>query len=439
MGNDITLANLVLAPDNESFVPIGPLYLVSSLEEGGYNVDFRDYQLNGFKDPLTPESILAFLGDSSDVVGISCIFNMLPSVLMAVEELKKRHPEKKIILGGPGPTGVAEHILRHFPSVDVVVRGEGEKTIVELLDRLDRDMKNVRGICYRDGNRVRVNPPQERIKELDTLPAYHRIKFKEYANVGVMTSRGCPYRCSFCEVSPLWGHTNYQRSIENVMEELSLLRDKYGVESIRFCDDTFVLSRKRVLEFCSEIRKEGLDIRWACMGRVNLMDRELMGEMRRAGCRGVQYGVESGSNRVLQKINKGFTKQMAGDVILKSVEYFEHVISTFIWGFPFESMEDFYETIFFMSSLAEAGSKIKFFLLSPSPLSQLYRDYRDNLRFSEELCSELVWKGYDNFINKKKISAMIRAYPEIFPDFYYIDSGNIHKKYQLLKNSELIR
>jgi radical SAM superfamily enzyme YgiQ (UPF0313 family) len=232
---------------------------------------------------------------------------------------------------------------------------------------------------------------------------------------------------------------NYQRSVDNVIKELSLLRDEYGVREIRFCDDTFVLSKRRILQFCSEIKRERLDISWACMGRINLMDDELMREMRSAGCHGVQYGVESGSNSVLKKINKGFTKQMAEDIIKKSTKYFEQVISTFIWGFPFETMEDFYETIFLMSSLAEKGSMIKFFLLSPSPLSQLYREYRDSLRYSEKLCSELVWKGYSNFIDREIISNMIKNYPEVFPDFYYIDSGNMYEKYKTLRNFGLIK
>lgn len=440
MAKDLILTNLVAAPDNESFVPLGPLYLISSLEENGYSVDFRDYQLNNFKDPLNPENILTFLEPSSEIIAISCIFNMLPGVLIASEELKKMHPDKKIILGGPGPSGVAEQILRHFLSIDVVVRGEGEKTIVELLNSFGKSLENVRGICYREGNRVRVNPPQERIKDLDALsyPAYHRIKLEDYDNVGIITSRGCPYKCSFCEVSPLWGHTNYQHSIRRVVEEIALLYYDYGVKRIRFSDDTFVLSKKRVLELCSELRRERIDISWACLGRINLMDEELMEKMRDAGCKGIQYGVESGSDNILKKINKGFNTENAMDVIRRSKEYFEHVISTFIWGFPFESMDDFYKTIFFMSSLAEAGSEIKFFMLSPSPLSQIYMDYKKDLKFSESLCSELVWKGYGNFIDNERILNLIKAYPEIFPDFYYIDSENIHEKYQLLKTFGLL-
>jgi anaerobic magnesium-protoporphyrin IX monomethyl ester cyclase len=428
---DITLANIVLAPDNQRFVPIGPLYLTSVLENAGYNVDFRDYQLNEFDNPQSVDSIAAFLENSAD---------FLPQVLLAAKKIKQQLPDKKIILGGPGPSGVPEKILKEFHHIDIIVKGEGEKTIVELMES-PGNLNRVKGISYRDGNRIYVNPPQDRIKNLDEIsfPAYHKLKFQDYSYVGILSSRGCPYKCTFCEVSAMWGHRNYRRGIENVIEEIKVLKEyKIKMEKIRFNDDTFVLNREWVLKFCDSLKKENLDLKWDCMGKIDLMDSKLMEKMAESGCIGIQYGIESGSNSILRKINKGFTREVAEEVVSESVKHFEHVISTFMWGFPFETMEDFYQTIFFMSRIASIGSTITLLLLSPAPLSPLCEEYKSNLNFSEELCSNIARWEYENSDQKlsqesENITNLIKKYPEIFPDFYYFNCNNIYEKYLTLK------
>ena len=428
-----------MGPRNERVVPLGTLYLTSVLEKNGYTVDFRDYQLNKFENPYSIDSFLSFLKGSAKVIGIGCMFNLMPLVLLSLEKLKKDSPEKVVILGGPGPSGVPERILENFPSVNIIVRGEGEKTIVELMDSLDGELSNVRGICYRKEDRVIINAPQKRIENLDEVPfpAYHRIDFQDYTRVGIMTSRGCPYHCTFCEVAPLWGNLNYKRSVQNVLDELKVLRYKYKIKRICMNDDLFVLSKKRTLQFCRELREEDIDLHWDCLGRIDLMDEEIMDALSRSGCDGIQYGIESGNDAILKKINKGFTMAEAERVINKSTKYFDHVVCTFIWGFPFETMEDFYHTLFFISKIGQKGARSKLMLLSPAPLSQIYREYGYLIRFSNELISDLVWKGYENW-EKKKIVKMIKAYPEIFPDFYYYHSANLNEKRALLKKVGLI-
>lgn len=432
---DFTLANVVLAPFGQRFDPLGPLYLTSVLEGNGYHVDFRDYQTNNFHNPYSVKNILGFLHDSSDVLGIGCYFSLLPLVLLSVAELKKENPDKTIVLGGPGPTAVSEEIMKNFPQVDIIVRGEAEETIVELMDTLGKngDLAEVSGITYRKGDEIQANPARKRIKNLDLIPfpAYDRINFSDYALTGVMSSRGCPYHCTFCEVAPLWDRRNTARSVGNLIDELRLLHDKYKIDYFYFNDDLFTLNRKRVIEFCKALKGEGLDFEWCCLARVDLVDDELMREMSLAGCTGIQYGVESGSDSILKRIGKGFTAGLALDAMSKSVKHFGRVVSTYIWGFPFETLEDFYQTTFLMARAAQLGSQVKLLLLSPTPLSKLYLEYRDTIRFSEDLCPDMVWRGFPNWEQREALK-MIRDYPNVFPDFYCYHSDNLVIKRDIL-------
>lgn len=437
---DITLANIVLGPNRRTLPPLGVLYLTSVLEAEGYTVDLRDYQANSFENPFSVKNLLSFLDNSSDILGISCNFGLLPLVILAMEKMKTRQPDKTIILGGPGPTAVSREILERFPFIDIVARGEGERTIIELMNSLKegKDLEGIDGISYRCENEVHVNPSRKLIKNLDEipLPAYHRIDFEKYPIPGVMSSRGCPFHCTFCEVSPLWGRIIRLRSVDNVVEELKLLQGRYKKKEFCFNDDLFVFKKSRTIEFCRKLKKEQLDFKWSCLARVDTIDRALMKEMYESGCREIQYGVESGSNRILGILRKGFTKQVAFSTLKESISHFDRVLATFIWGFPFETMDDFYETVFYVSSLTKIGCEAKFNLLAPAPLSTIYIENRHLIRFSEELSPDMVWRGFEEW-DRNNVIEIIRDHPEVFPDFYYFHSDNVYKKCEILKKCEL--
>jgi anaerobic magnesium-protoporphyrin IX monomethyl ester cyclase len=436
----ITLVNFVPALEGETTTPLGPLYVTSILENAGYEVDFRDYQLVLYQNPLTQKSILDFLSDTHDTVGVSCYFNTLPFVLLSLQKVKTEYPEKTIILGGPGPTSVAEKIVQRFPFIDILVKGEGEHTVSDIAKGVPH--KDIKGIVYQSHGKVIKNPPRERIN-LDTLPfpAYDKIDFSQYDNAGIITTRGCPYHCTFCEVAPLWEHHTERRSVSNVISEIKMLHHQYGVKSIHINDDTFVLSRKWVIDFCNHLKTENLDITWRCLGRINLMDEDLLSIMADAGCTGIQYGIESGSDRILNLIGKQITVQQIKKVMELSVDHIKNVSSSFIWGFPFETMDDLYETIYLMGVLAKMGCHIKFFFLSPLPLSPLYKKYSSQLKFDEKLVSNLLFGVVKDKIppgEKEQILLMITQNPDIFPGFFHIHTPDVDKKYSVLKEAGLI-
>ncbi len=437
--NTVTLVNMVPPLKGDTTVPLGPLYIAAVLEETGCSVDFRDYQLTSYKNPLHKKSISDFLSPAEDVLAIGCFFNVLPFLLPPLQKLKDENPDKTIILGGPGPSSVAEPLMEAFPFVDVIVKGEGESTVAELAQGVP--YRNIKGIVYQSDGKVVTNPERERIRHLDALPfpAYSAIDVSQYDHVGVITARGCPYRCTFCEVAPLWGHYTAERSVPNVIKEIKLLHNK-GVTRIHLNDDTFVLNRQWVAQFCDALRTENLDITWMCNGRINLMDEPLISKMAHSGCTAVQYGIESGSERVLKMMGKQINVAQIKKVVNLSVQHMD-TITTFMWGFPFETMDDFFQTVYTMGVLADMGAVLSLFLLAPLPLSQLYREYADQLRFSAEIVSPLAGDMINQIPPEEKnnIIEMILTYPHIFSGFYHIYTPDIYKKHAFLKQAGLIR
>ncbi len=447
---DITLVNVCTpAPSDqreglEVYLPLGCLYLISALEQAGIQVDFRDYQTfsSGLSFPLDLDSFQSFLSDSAPIVGVSCMISMLPFVLLGTKRFKESHPEHKVILGGPGPSGVATAIVSSLPWIDMVVRGEGETTLVEVLKALKSggDLGLIPGITYRDRSGIHHNRPRPRVRNLDEIafPAHDRVNLSDYTNISIITGRGCPFKCAFCDVGPLWGNKAFFRSIDNVMEELDFLKSKYNLNSVHIGDDTFDLQRGRTETLCEEIK--GLGLNWSCLARVDLMDEDLLDRMAKAGCDAVFLGIESGSDDVLKRINKKFTIEEATRKVEMFARYIPEVITSYIWGFPFETMEDFKLTLFSVVSMGYLGARVGLKLLSPMPMSPLGIEYRDQLEFSEDLCS--VFASLGNVTPGKmsrraeipdEFKVFIKEYPDICAGFYYIKSNTIREKAEYLK------
>jgi anaerobic magnesium-protoporphyrin IX monomethyl ester cyclase len=447
---DITLVNISTAVPcgeggkREAYLPLGCLYLVGALERAGLGVEFRDYQLRSLEveNPLNVDSLITFIDDSARVLGISCMVSMLPFVLLATKRFKELHPERTIVLGGPGPSGVAEAIMRSMPWIDVVARGEGEETIVELVRALREraGLASIGGITYREGPAVRHTPSRKRIRNLDELgfPAYSRVEVGAYENISIVSGRGCPYRCAFCDVGPLWENKTVFRGMENVIAELRLLKEIYGLSRVHIADDTFDLRRDRAERFCAEVA--GLGIDWTCLSRIDLLDEKLLETMAKAGCDAIFLGIESGSDAVLRRINKRFTIEEATEKVSLSTGFIPKVVTSFIWGFPFETMDDFKSTVFSVVSMWHLGAMAGLKLLSPMPLSPLGGEYADRLRFDEDLCS--VFASLGNVEDKngargggipEEFIAIIKEFPDIFAGFYHIQHEGLREKASYLK------
>ena len=453
---DFTLINLNMlylryydSVEKELHVPLGPLYLVSELEAKGYNVDFRDYQINEYEDPFEIESIIDFLKDSADIVGFSCMANLLPFTILAIKEFKNRYPDKKVLLGGVGPKAVEKLIIKEFPWIDMIVRGEAEKTLPVLLDALmkKKQLNKINGLTYYDyaSKKIVETPDVKRIENLDSIrfPAFDKIDLSLYDGYGIVSSRGCPYPCTFCSVAPIWHTQAYSRSCENIVEEMKLLHTRAGVDLFLFQDEYFVSGKEKIQSFCRLLKKSGLKVMWKAFGRVNLVDEEDMQLMADNGCVELRFGIESGSDKVLALTKKGFTSAEAVEVIGKAVNIFRRTDAFFMWGFPFETIEDFYQTVFQMVAFRMLGARILPSLLSILPQTEIYEQINKNdLEFCYELIPEYMITGHEfcHSINvsmpekHKSIFDFISKYPHIFPGFFHIDLlNNVYPKLAILQ------
>ncbi|MBN1810092.1 MAG: B12-binding domain-containing radical SAM protein [Planctomycetes bacterium] len=454
---DITLVNLNMLfmrygedVERELHVPLGCLYLTRSLENAGFEVDFRDYQLCPSDDVFDMDVFLGFLADPAPVIGLSCMANLLPFTLIAAEALRERFPDRTIVLGGVGSKAVEDSILSRFPQIDVICRGEGEITGPELLAALKNGspLSSVAGVSYRDSSGVRHNRDRPRIRDIDSIdfPAFHRIDLSKYAGYGMMTSRGCPYPCTFCSVAPVWNLESYSRSPANIVEEMKLLNREAGVRLFLFQDEFFISGKQQVMDFCRELDSAQLDIRWKAFGRVNLVDSEMMRAMADSGCVELRFGIESGSDRILALIRKGFSAAEVLDLIPKAVDIFPRVDAFYIWGFPFETVEDFHHTLFQMVSFRMMGARILPSLLSLLPQTEIYREYvetgKANLEFCPYLLPEFVFTGHEIVhggeieipAHHRRYFDLITSNPDVFPGFFHFDlENNVLPKLRLLR------
>jgi len=457
MPDDITLINLNMlyvryydSVEREYHVPLGVLYLTRVLQDAGLRVDLRDYQRNTYEDPFQPESICDFLTDSADLVGVSVMANLLPFAIRALRELKRRHPEKTVILGGVGPASVEETILGRFPWIDAVAVGEGERMIVPLVEahRQGRDFSEVPSLVWRrpDGE-VQRNPLAPRIEDLDEVPfpAWDRVDLSQYEGYGVMTSRGCPYPCTFCSVAPIWGRRAYHRSHQNIVDEMAELQRRAGVDLFLFQDEFFVCTPAQVTAFCDTLAASRLGVDWKAFGRVNLSEPDMMRRMADTGCIELRFGIESASERVLEQSRKGFTPSQAVEIVSEAVSIFDRVDAFYVWGFPFETMDDFYQSVFQMVSFRMLGARVLPSLLCFLPQTDIYQEWADqgrSLEFCPDLFPEYILSGHEVCRSARveiapeyrPIYDFVTAHPDLFPGFFHYDvAGNVLPKLRVMQ------
>jgi radical SAM superfamily enzyme YgiQ (UPF0313 family) len=452
---DITLANLNMLYirhldriERERHLPLGPLYLTSALEKAGLSVDFRDYQLLKGEDPFRPESIVEFLGDPAAIVGVSVMTNLLPFTLMALRGFKERFPDRTVILGGVGPKSIEGRIMERFPWIDVIAAGEGEISAPLLVRALQGKgrLEDVPGVWYRREGAIRVNPRPPRIRNLDAIPfpAFHQVDLKAYAGYGILTSRGCPYECTFCSVAPIWDRVSYSRSTANIIAEMRLVHEKAGADLFLFQDEFFVSSKARVLDFCAGLKSSGLPVQWKTFGRVDLTDEETMTAMAEAGCIEIRYGIESGSAAILERTKKGFRPEEAVAVVSRAVRIFPRVDTFFVWGYPFETMADFRQSLFQMISFRAMGARVLPSLLCFLPQTAIYEEYRDRdgFAFCADLLPEYMITGHeicrgarvDVGEAHRPIYDFIQANLDLFPGFlHFRPEQNVLPKLKVLQ------
>ena len=315
--------------------------------------------LNSFNDPNHPvwqevrNTIKKF---KPDVIGISAFTTYAASAFYTAKICKELFPKVPVILGGPHATTKSEEVLTICPYIDFVVRGEGEKTIIELLNYFSKkriQLKSILGISYRKNKQIIHHPNRPRTNNLDEFPLPNRsilLNEKKYSSEDmglIMTSRGCPYNCTYCASTKGISY----RSIKSVLQEITSIKNKYHTTQFTFKDDSFTVDFNRVKNLCNELIKRNLNIKWECNTRVNLITPELLSTMKKAGCNFIKVGIESGSAPILKKMNKGISLDQSrkAAIILRNSKI--HWTGYFLMGLIDETIKDIRKTVAFMKEL----------------------------------------------------------------------------------------
>ena len=381
----ISLINPPYPPSVHShppFIPLGLAYLGAVAEKAGHQVTIIDCQA----EKLTQETFLARIAQTpSDVIGVTSTTLLYKSAMKLITIAKQAHPQAKTMLGGSHGTFWDENALNEHPSLDIVVRREGELTFIELLDKLQSQasLANVLGITYRNGDKIVRNADRPFIEDLDSIPfpAHHLMPLENLKRDGkilfpLISSRGCVFWCDFCSTVRMFGRGYRWRSPKNVVDEMQLIHDKYGVKQVTFYDDAFSVDRKRVIKICDELHARKLDMMWDCGTRVDMVDRELLQTMRNAGCFAVWLGVESGSEAILGAMNKSIKLDQTRKAYKTAHEVGLMTIANVVLGFPGETEKTARETIRFVKELNP--DDVGFYVATPYPGTPMYDEVIKN-------------------------------------------------------------
>ena len=358
------------------FFPLGIAYVASILRENNIPVKILDPIPEGY----TFESALAY-AKKFDVIIITLAASNAEGTYRFFSHLK----DKVRIFMGTHATALSDRILSNG-YCNIIIRGEPESTTLETLQNLN-NLKNIKGISYIKDNQIYKNPDRPLNNNLDTLPLpardlvdnskYRIVSFPGAPTALVLTSRGCPFECTYCATHLFYKRTRNIRTPEKVVDEVEIIVDKYGIKNIFFIDDTFTIGEKRVISICHLLRKRNLPIQWICLGRVDTVTEPMLLEMSRAGCKEIIYGIESASQVVQAKTKKNITREQMLTAIRATKKVGIRTSLFFMFGNPGETLESVRET----SKLARELNPnfASFNIATPDPGTELYESVKDRL------------------------------------------------------------
>lgn len=383
--------------------PIGLAQIASSLEEASYRVRVLDLPAES----RTLDGIIKEIRRlKPKIIGLTALTPTFLTAVQIAKKVSREFPKILIVFGGVHVTFLDREAMSGVSCIDVIVRGEGEETMKEVAKRYLRrnsaDFQGIKGVTYRYKGRVYRNPDRQAAVDLGSLPApaYHLFPMSSYAErqygefgetfspVRVLASRGCPYNCNFCLVPVISGRKYRQRPAEDVLDELQLLRRKYGIKNFKFADDNFTLDSKYVTALCQGMRKRKLKMNWECEARVDLVSDKMLRSMRDAGCTAVWYGIESSSAATIKRIRKGISLPVARKAIKAAQRQGIRAGAFFVMGLPYDGIRRSRD--FVKWAIREGLDAVVFSVLTPFPGTEIFREPK---RFGIRISSK-DWNRY---------------------------------------------
>ncbi len=381
--------------------PLGLAQLAAVTREQGYPSAIIDCAALEMDDAQTLQALRVM---KPRYIGLTAVTVAIHNAGRLAKTLKESGADWVVIIGGPHLTALPDETMQMFPDFDIGVIGEGETTLIELLEALEngRPLGDVQGLIFRENGGVVRTDSRPFIENLDALPLpawdllpdlvryYDTPTFtlgKSPAS-SLVTSRGCCGHCTFCDRS-VFGNACRFHSAERVFESMRYLRERFGINDLIIHDDAFVLNRRRVEDVCNRLLESGLGITWGCNSRVNLVSRDLLELMKKAGCWQIGYGLETGSQRILDLIDKGVRVEQAREAIHLTHEAGMRTRGFFMLGHPGENVESIRETIAFATHNPVDDFQMTFF--TPLPGSEIYRHAHEFGVFDDDWRKMNMW------------------------------------------------
>jgi len=375
--------------------PLGLAWIASVLERRGHEVKIVDSPTLGLS---IGDFVKIVESWSPDVVGLSSLTPTIRLAYKAAKAVKAVDEDIKVVVGGVHATFMWREVLEECPYVDYVVLGEGEETMSQLIEALEKEAKprGISGIALRNESGEAVMTGPWRPVDLERLPppARHLLPMDRYTVfdkpvrvVHIMASRGCPYGCIFCATSYYFGRRVRFRRVEQVLDEMAECIDKYKTKTFAFTDDELTINGRWFDSFLKGLRERGLDIRWTCGSRVDSVDERLLARMFSSGCTTIYFGVESGSQETIDKIGKRIDLRQAEKVFEAIRKVGGSAVATFILGFPWETVDDMKKTIKFALKLDPDYAQFTY--ATPYPGTPLYEMAKEH-----DLIVDHDWSHY---------------------------------------------
>ena len=400
-----------------NYPPLNLVELATYLMKNGFkNTKILDLNFK-IKNKLTNKDFIAdstkrILSKNPDVVAITCNAVQFPFVCELSKSLKKQSPDLTVLIGGAMPSLTPNDVIR-LSNCDYAIRGEGEKTILELIKAIQNstDIKKVEGISYRIKNKI-VHNRDRALLDINELPipnyALLSSVLKNNTLAWIVASRGCAYKCKFCSGNGIW---KYQRrkDTETVYKQIYILKTKYNINNFVFGDDCLTLNKQWLLDLCNKIKP--LNMSFGCLARVDSIDKERLIALKDAGCKHIYHGIESGSSEVREKLDKQVknnTNKFIADTIKMELDMGFQITASFMSGIPVETKKDIEKTYKFAKLLKEMGCVIQLWILTPYQGLKIIKEFKKQLiridRVKNNLQLDIFDKGqfylYRNFINK---------------------------------------